>query len=295
VPSDAPTWADFVASWELFRDPVLCALIAGAGLGYLGVYVVLRRMVFVSAAVTSSAGLGVALAFYAEIHLAAHLDPIYGATALALLASLLLLVEPRRLGLTRESMLGLAFAFAGGAAIVVESRISQEAHDLHAILFGSAVLVRPGDLQAVAWATLILGVLHVWWFRGLTFASFDEVGARVQGLPTRLLGAVVLLSIGLMVGVSARALGALPVFAFSTLPAMAALALGVRLRLVFALAALLGAASGFGGYLVSFFWDWPVGGSQTLVATVLAALAFAVRGARLLIPGPASGARRRGD
>lgn len=63
-------WEQFQAGWELFRDPILCALIAGCVLGFLSVYVVLRRMVFVSAAVTNTAGLGVALAFFAEIHLA---------------------------------------------------------------------------------------------------------------------------------------------------------------------------------------------------------------------------------
>ena len=57
----SPTWSEFIEGWELFRDPVLSAAIAGAVLGYLSVYIVLRRMVFVSAAVTQSAGLGVAL------------------------------------------------------------------------------------------------------------------------------------------------------------------------------------------------------------------------------------------
>ena len=26
-------------------------------------------------------------------------------------------------------------------------------------------------------------LIHLWWFRGLTFASFDRIGATVQGLP----------------------------------------------------------------------------------------------------------------
>ena len=65
----APSWSDFVAGLELFRDPIVCGAAAGLVLGFLGVYIVLRRMVFVSAAITHSAGLGVALAYYAQIHL----------------------------------------------------------------------------------------------------------------------------------------------------------------------------------------------------------------------------------
>ena len=275
--AETTTWAQFWDAYDLFRDPMLCALIAGGVLGFLGVYVVLRRMVFVSAAVTQSAGLGVALAFYADIHLGLHLEPTVGAVGLALLATLLLMMDPARLRLTREGLLGLAYAFTGGAAILVGDRISQEAHDIQGILFGTAVLVERPQLLAVAWAGALILFIHLWWFRGLTFASFDRTGALVQGLPVRALDGVLMISIGLMVGVSARALGALPVFAFSVLSAIAALMLDLRLPWTFLLATLLGAVSGLGGYLFAYFYNFPVGGAQTVLASALVALAFAVR------------------
>ncbi len=277
------SWAQFWDAYELFRDPMLCALIAGSVLGFLGVYVVLRRMVFVSAAVTQSAGLGVALAFYAEIHLGMHVDPTVGAVALALVATMLLMMDPARLRLTRESLLGLAYAFTGGAAILVGDRISQEAHDIQGILFGTAVLVERPQLLAVAWAGALILFIHLWWFRGLTFASFDRIGAHVQGLPVRMLDAVLMISIGLMVGVSARALGALPVFAFSILSALAALMLDLRLPWTFLLSTLAGAISGLGGYLFAYFYNFPVGGSQTVLATAIVALAFGVRGVKQFV------------
>ncbi|MFY0578817.1 metal ABC transporter permease [Cystobacter fuscus] len=277
------SWAQFWDAYELFRDPMLCALIAGSVLGFLGVYVVLRRMVFVSAAVTQSAGLGVALAFFAEIHLGLHVDPTVGAVALALVATMLLMMDPARLRLTRESLLGLAYAFTGGAAILVGDRISQEAHDIQGILFGTAVLVERPQLLAVAWAGALILFIHLWWFRGLTFASFDRIGAHVQGLPVRMLDAVLMISIGLMVGVSARALGALPVFAFSILSALAALMLDLRLPWTFLLSTLAGAISGLGGYLFAYFYNFPVGGSQTVLATAIVALAFGVRGVKQFV------------
>jgi zinc transport system permease protein len=236
--------------------------------------------VFVSAAVTQSAGLGVALAFYSAIHLGFTFDPIYGAIVLSLVTTALLLADPQpRLGITRESMLGLAFALSGGAAIVVGSRITQEANEISSILFGTAVLVRPEDLRAVLLVGAFTTVVHFFGFRGLAFATFDPGAARVQRLPVTALSAAILLSVGLMVGVSARALGALPVFAFSTLPATAALLISRRrMRLTFLLAALGGAVAGVGGYLLAFFKELPVGASQTVVAAALVPLALAVRG-----------------
>ena len=97
----APTWDEFVAAWELFSTPMICALIAGAMLGFLSVYIFLRRMVFVSAAVTQSAGLGVALAFYLEIHLSIHLEPVVAAAVLSVLAILVLAINPERCRILR--------------------------------------------------------------------------------------------------------------------------------------------------------------------------------------------------
>ena len=276
---EAPTWAEFVQGLDIFLDPILCGGAAGLVLGYLGVYVVLRRMVFVSAAITHSAGLGVACAYYGQIHFGLGLlaSPVLGAFTFGMGSTLLLALHPERLGLTRESLIGLTFIFASGAALLVGDRISQESHDIHAIIFGTAVLVSKVDLYTVLGVgALVLG-LHLWLRRGLVFASFDPDGARVQGLPVGALDFILLLTIGLMVSVTTRALGAMPVFAFSVLPAMAALSLTRRLGVALLVAAVLGLTAAVGGYLLSFFMSFPVGASQTVVAALFAGIAM-IRG-----------------
>jgi manganese/iron transport system permease protein len=277
--AEAPRWADFVDGWELFREAVQAGAAAGAILGFLSVYIVLRRMVFVSAAVTQAAGLGVALAFFAAIHWGITVDPLFGAMGLSLLTAVLLVADPRRLGISREMMLGAAFAVCGGLAVLVGSRISQEANDIQAILFGTAVVVSREDLVRILWSGLAVLLIQLWTFRGMTFASFDPVAARVQRVPVAVLDVILLVSVGVMVGESARALGALPAFALSTMPGMAAVLISRGpLIVTFAVAALLGAAAAVGGYLLAFFEEFPVGSSQTVVAVGLVVVALVVRG-----------------
>jgi hypothetical protein len=81
---DAPTWNEFSSGWQLgiYQDPVLCGILAGAILGLLGVFVVLRRAVFVTAAISQSAGLGVVFAFALQIHGGVPVPPVLGALAL---------------------------------------------------------------------------------------------------------------------------------------------------------------------------------------------------------------------
>ncbi|MDH5675011.1 MAG: metal ABC transporter permease [Myxococcales bacterium] len=275
----APSFDEFLAGWEmdLYRDPVYCGVFAGIVLGYLGVFVVLRRTVFLTAAVSQAAGLGVALAFFAQIHLAIEVPPMLGAALLALALSALLALPLQRMLISREALLAICYLLAWAAAVLVGSRIRQESHDISSILFGSAVLVSRSDL----WTLLILGGVSLSAFlllhRGMAFAIFDREAALVQQLPVRAIefGAGVLTA--LCVAVATRALGVLPVFAFSVLPGVAALMLLERLRAVLLLAAAIGALSGGAGYLLAFFQDLPVGASQASVAAAFFVLAWMLR------------------
>lgn len=276
----APTLDLFVAGWELFRDPVLAGAIAGALLGLLGVYIVLRRMVFLSAALSQAAGLGVATEFYLELHLGVTgllASPLFGAAAATLLATGLLWAARGAPATRRDGILALAYLVGAAGAVAIGTRIVEEVQDIHSILFGSAVVVLPGDLRLLGVVSLAILVVHVWWVRGFLQASFDREGAAVRGLPVRLLDGVLLLTLALAIGISTRVLGALPVFAFSVLPALAAVRLSSNVPRALVIAAGLGAFAGVAGYLVAFLHRLPVGAAQALVAAALVALAELAR------------------
>jgi len=282
-----PGWDEFVAGWPLYRDPVLCAVIAGAALGGLGVFVVLRRAVFVTATLSQAAGLGVALAFYFQIHHALDVSPVLGALLMSAAATLLVAARPPG-KMSRETLVGSAFVATSALAVLVGDRIAQEAHDIAAVLFGTAVLVRPLDLWLVIGGTgLSLGTLFLVG-RALTFTGFDPEGARVQGLPVRSIEASFWLVFAVQVSISTRALGSLPVFALAVLPAAAGLGVGQSLGVALAVAALGGAFSGGAGYLLAFLKELPVGASQATCAALFAVAAFAFsrlrRGSRRAVP-----------
>jgi zinc transport system permease protein len=280
----APTWGEFVAHWDLFREPVLAGGVAGLALGFLSVYIVLRRMVFVSASVTQAAGFGVAASFYLAARLGWTFSPTWGATGMALVTAALVAPDPKRFGLSREMVLGLSFALFSALTVLASASMPQEAHAVQAILFGTAVVVSPDDLDRLVVAAVTIMSLHIWWFRGFTFASFDALAARVQGLPVRLLDLVLVVTIGVMVGESARALGALPAFALSTMPGVAAVLVARGpLWLPYVVAAIVGAAAGAGGYILAFLFELPVGATQATCAGAAVVLAVVARGATSLI------------
>ena len=51
--------SEFFTSYELWKEAVVSAVLLGAVCGLMGVYTVLRRVVFMPAALSQMAGLGV--------------------------------------------------------------------------------------------------------------------------------------------------------------------------------------------------------------------------------------------
>lgn len=267
-------WEAITINWLLFREPIIAATIAGAVLGWLGVFVVSRRIVFVSAALSQVSALGVVLGFLASAALAAtgilaEMIPIGFALALAVAMILGLTWLGERPSMGRDALLGIAFIVPTALVLVLGPQIPSEMHAVEQLLHGSAVLVRPADLWAVALAGALIMLTQFVALDGFIFASLDPLVARTQGVPVRRLDLVLFAAIAIMTGLVTRALGAMPTFALTVLPAIGVLGLRIGLRRVFPLAALLGALSGAAGFLVAYLLNWSVGASQTLVALTL--------------------------
>lgn len=278
-------WSRFVEGWrqDVFRTPVIAATLAGCLLGLLGVFVVLQRMVFVSAAISQASACGVVVSYVAASYLglawfAAH--PVFGAIAFGLLASILTISNPTQLGITREALLGVVFLGASALSLALADRIAAEAHDIQQVIFGHAVAVSDGDMTWIAGLFVVVVTFVLVWHRVLVFVAFDNIAAQVQRVPTRLLEFTLFVSIGISIAVCTKILGALPVFAFSVLPAVAALALSRSTLGVLTLALIFGGMSGGLGYVAATIFNYPVGPSQTLVGcgiVGIAAIVYAVR------------------
>lgn len=267
-------WHEFLASREIWREPLLASLVAGALCGFLGVYVVLRRTVFVSAALTQLSTLGIIAALLLEEALGVEVEHAEVQLAVALLFSVAgalalgLALHGRKL--PGETGVGATYVLASALVVLGGNRLVHAAHDLNAMVFGNAVAVPASDLVALAAVALVCAVVHLLFAKELVFVSFDGETAAALGVDTRLWNGLLFLTLGLAIPVAARALGALPVFAFLTIPAAAALLLVGHLRAAFVLASGIGVLAAAGGYLLSWFWQLPTGATMVALAGLFA-------------------------
>ncbi len=273
--ADALALADFFDAWPLFADAVQAAVLVGATLGLLGAFVIVRHLVFLSAALAQAASLGVATSFYVGAALAlpvALASPTLwavGATSLVVVV----FARPRTAHtVSDDEILGVVYLLGVAGTLAVGTRIIADLADIQTVLFGTAVAVLPGDLRMVQICCGLVLALHIWLWRGFVAVSTDSVGATVRGLPTRRLDLLLLTTLAITVSVCTRVLGALPAFAFSVLPALGALRIASSMRGALALGAALGALAGGLGYVAAFLYELPVGAAQALVGVMLLAI-----------------------
>ncbi len=273
----------FLAAREIWDVPLAASLVAGALLGFLGVYVVLRRTVFVSAALTQISTLGLIATLIVEEHV--HIETEHASEQLAVamifsVAGALILGAFRSRRLPTEAGVGASWVIASALVVLGVSQLVHAAHDLGGLVFGNAVAVPARDLWVIAAVAVLCAVVHAVFAKEIAFTSFDPETAQALGMRVSLWDALLFLTIGLAIPATARALGALPVFAFLTLPAAAALLLGARLRASFLLAALIGIISAGLGYVVSWLAEIPTGATMVAVAAVFLLPGAVLRSAR---------------
>jgi zinc transport system permease protein len=264
---------DFLAAREIWEVPLAASVVAGALLGFLGVYVVLRRTVFVSAALTQLSTLGLVATLLVEerVHIETEHSSEQLAVAMAFsIAGALVLGAFRARRLPAEASVGGAWVAASALVVLGSSRLVHAAHDLGGMVFGNAVAVSGAELAMISVVALLCTALHAAFAKELAFTSFDPETARALGMRVRFWDALLFLTIGIAIPPAARALGALPVFAFLTLPAAGALLLRVGFRPAFALAGAFGVLAASAGYVLSWIWEIPTGATMVALAALLA-------------------------
>lgn len=221
-------------------------LLLGIVAGVVGVYVVLRRLAFVSDSLTHTVfpGVVIAAAFGQSL--------LLGALVAGVLTALLLTGLANRPRVSEDTALAVLLTSFFAVGVVVVSRQTSFTADLTRYLFGRLLTVDGAEIAQTtalgAVALAVLAALH----KELVQRAFDPDGARAAGLPVAALDLVLNLVIALVVVAALKAVGTVLVIALVIVPAATARLLTDRLGVTFVLAAGLGALGGVLGLLGSF-------------------------------------------
>lgn len=225
----------------------------------VGMFLVLRRYSLIADTFShvSLAGLAAGLLL--------GINPILTALSVTVIASLG--IERLRTSQRVYGESALAVFLSGGLALaVVLAGLGRGLNvNLLNYLFGSIVTVSPADVTLIA----LLGAIVAWvlalFRKELVYASFDEESARVSGIPTGFVNAVLIMLCAFTVSLSIPVVGVLLISALMVIPVVTALQLKKSFAATVWYAEGISLCATVAGIFLSFAYDLPTGGAIVLM------------------------------
>ena len=273
----------------LLRNSVYTSVLIGFACPLVGVFLVLRRLVFMGVALPQISSTGVAVALSVPMWLgllrpehAAHTEHIlaFSGSLLFTLSAILVLafLERRGRGLP-EGRLGTAYVVAAALSIILLSKNHYGEVGWLDLMKGEVITIDNADLAMTAITlAVVLGVLGLF-NKELMLVSFDRAMAITLGKNVVFWDIMLYVLIGLTVSMAVLSVGPLIAFGFLLIPALTAHLFARTMRQFVVLAPLFGGVAAFIGFWLAYQWDLPVGptdvallGAMYLVACIAAKL-----------------------
>jgi len=262
----------------LFREALYGALVIALACSVLGVYVVLRRIVFVGAALAQISSAGIALALWlagAGVALEVATQPTVVSLLLTLVA-VLFFSSGARGRIPPDATIGITYAVAAAVGILLIAKASSgEAHDI--FLSGNILGITRRDTLVLLAVTIPVLLVHAVFYKELLFVSFDRETARTLGFNVRWWDLLLYLTLGVVIASAMQFAGVMLVFNFLVLPAVTGLLLSRSMRGVFLWSVVSALVAAFVGFSLSVPFDLPSGPAISATSGGLLLLAWGAR------------------
>jgi zinc transport system permease protein len=268
----------------LFKDALYGALLIALTCSVIGVYVVLRRIVFVGAALAELSSAGIALALWLTgmgwaTTLTGH--PLVMSLIVTLAGVLFFALGSggARSPIPPDATIGVTYAVAGAVGILLVAKAAAgEAHDI--FLSGNILGITRADTLVLLAVAIPVLLVHLVFYKEFLFVSFDREMARTLGYRVAAWNLFLYLTLGLVIAFAMQFAGVMLVFNFLVLPAVTGLLLSRSMAGTFCVSVLSALVAAVTGFVISVPYDLPSGPTIIAVSGVLTLLAWIARSAR---------------
>lgn len=263
-------------SWlkiDFMQNALLGSLVLSLTSGLVGLFVVLRRIIFISMSLAEVSSAAVAFAALIAI------NPSLTGVAITLGATFILAVASHRPSrFPPEALIAIVYLLASSAAIIMIAKNPQGEVDLMNVLFGNILTVSHHQLLEVLAVAIPSFAAIILFFRHFLFTAFDSEMASACGINSGIWHTLFYLILGSLIVTGIRMSGAMLTFAYLVIPGYCGLRLSRSMKGVAIISALIGPICTFLGLWISFANDLPTGPSITALLVIAALLCLGIDG-----------------
>ncbi|HUW68547.1 MAG TPA: metal ABC transporter permease [Candidatus Nanoarchaeia archaeon] len=249
--------------YEFIRNAIAAGILASIACGIIGVYVVVKRIVFISGGIAHASFGGIGLGYYLGI------NPILGVLPFSIASALSIGLVSKRSRLPEDTSIGILWAMGMSIGILLIGLKPGYAPDLMTYLFGNILTVPFSDILLMLILDCVIILVVYAFYKEFLALCFDEEFTTVLGVPTERLYLVLLSLIALSVVVLIKVVGIILVIALLTIPAAFSRQFTSNLKKMMFLSIMFGAVFTCFGLWLSYMFDVPSGATIVLVMAVV--------------------------
>lgn len=259
---------------EFMQRALFAGIIVALMCSYLGIYVVLKRIVFIGVALAEVSSAGIAMALWIGF------APLLGALGFMLLGVILFSIRwsPRRV--PHDSYIGIIYSVAAALGILFIAKSAQGETHMLTLLQGDVLTISPLETTQMLWAFAGVALLHALFNKEFLLVSFDRDAASTLGFRAEAWDFLLFLTLGVTIAFAIRAVGVLLTSTLLILPAATALLTTNRLRSAWLIAPLAGVVPVVLGLHFSLVGDLPSSAVIVAISFLMFVVALVVAGVK---------------
>ncbi len=254
-------------SYSFITNALLSAVLASITCGFIGAYIVARRMVFISGGITHASFGGIGIGYFLGI------NPLVGAAVFSVLSAFGIRLVSKQTDIREDSAIGILWSLGMAIGIIFIYITPGYAPNLMSYLFGSILTVTSTDLYMMFGLSLLTLAVFLLFYRSILFISFDEEYARSHKAPVETFNYLMLTLVALVIVINIRVAGIILVISYLTIPQSTANLFVNDLKKIILLSVIISFIGSCLGLLLSYAWNIPSGATIIFVFVIIFAIA----------------------
>jgi zinc transport system permease protein len=260
-----------VLTFPFMQRALIAGVVLAVVLGYLGVFVTLRRMAFFSDGLAHASLAGVAIGIITGV------VPLYAALIFAVFFATIIFVLEKKTTLASDTIIGILFT--SGMALGVTLMYGQGGYqpELTTFLFGNILAITSLDLTIIVVCSFVILTFFSLVQRNMLLLSLNPDFAYLAGIATNAyqLTLYILLAIAVVLGI--KVVGVVLVSALLIIPVAIAKLFAKSLTSLFSWTLIAALAIVLAGIFISYTFNLPMGPAIVLVGAFTFFLLLLVR------------------
>ena len=252
-----------ILEYSFFQNALLGSLLASVLCGFIGTYIVTRRLVFISGGITHASFGGIGLGVFLGI------NPILSAMAFSVLSAFGVQWMSRRGDVREDSAIAVFWTFGMSLGIICCFLSPGFMPDLPSFLFGSILTIGQADLWLLAVLLVVVAIVFALLYRTILSVAFDVDFARSQRLPVAVIEYLMMALIALTIVGTLRMVGIVLSISLLTIPQMSANVLTHNFKRMIAWSIVIGWVDCLMGLGLSYTLNVPSGASIIFVSILV--------------------------